>query len=421
MRDSIGIECLACVTADFLGFIDSIMDQQQPKQSIRIRSMDVMRGMTLFLMLFVNDLFAPGVPKWMLHTEADVDGMGLADWVFPGFLFMVGMAVPYAVAAREKTGESMGLIFSHIVIRTASLILIGVLILNGGRLDAALTGMSNFLWLGLLYLCVFMVWNRFPTKSGNQALFKGIRFLGILGICYLVYRFKASDGKGLEIGWWGILGLIGWGYFAAAATFVLSRGRLAVVGCAWLLFLFLNILSQTTFKLHVPVLENYLNVLLSGNVPCIVLAGTIIGILIRRYATVPKMLLCRLLVIGILWLTGGFVLRSWFILSKIHGTPSWALLCCGISVLLLLLIYYLIDIRKYHNGIFVFEEAGKNSLTTYLAPDLIYFICWGFQIPLFFYKQSSNMVLAVGGSLLWAFAMLWYAILLKKMNIYLKL
>lgn len=397
------------------------MDQQQAKQSIRIRSMDVMRGMTLFLMLFVNDLFAPGVPQWLLHTKADVDGMGLADWVFPGFLFMVGMAVPYAVAAREKLGESTRLIYLHVITRTASLILIGVLILNGGRVDASLTGMSSFLWLGLLYLCVFLIWNKYPTTSGNQTLFKGLRLLGVLGICYLVYCFKAAGGKGLEIGWWGILGLIGWGYFAAATTFLLSRGKLPVVVCFWLLFLVLNILSQTALKLHIPIIGDYLGVLLSGNVPCIVLAGTIIGILIKRYAATPKLLLPWMLIIGLLWLSGGFILRSWFIFSKIQGTPSWALLCCGISLLLLLVIYYIIDIRKYHKGIFVFEEAGKNSLTTYLAPDLIYFICWGLQIPLFFYKQTGNMLLAVGGSLVWAFAMLWYAILLKKINIYLKL
>jgi|GEM_PF-3977448 len=47
----------------------------------RILSIDIMRGLTLFLMLFVNDVFMPGVPKWIGHTEADVDGMGLADWV----------------------------------------------------------------------------------------------------------------------------------------------------------------------------------------------------------------------------------------------------------------------------------------------------------------------------------------------------
>jgi heparan-alpha-glucosaminide N-acetyltransferase len=62
------------------------MNALQAVPTIRIRSMDVMRGLTLFLMLFVNDLFIPAVPKWLVHTEADEDGMGLADWVFPGFL-----------------------------------------------------------------------------------------------------------------------------------------------------------------------------------------------------------------------------------------------------------------------------------------------------------------------------------------------
>ena len=46
----------------------------------RILSIDIMRGLTLFLMLFVNDLFEPGVPGWMVHAKGDFDGMGLADW-----------------------------------------------------------------------------------------------------------------------------------------------------------------------------------------------------------------------------------------------------------------------------------------------------------------------------------------------------
>ncbi|WP_286753171.1 MULTISPECIES: hypothetical protein [Sphingobacterium] len=52
------------------------MNALQAVPTIRIRSMDVMRGLTLFLMLFVNDLFIPAVPKWLVHTEADEDGMG---------------------------------------------------------------------------------------------------------------------------------------------------------------------------------------------------------------------------------------------------------------------------------------------------------------------------------------------------------
>ncbi len=397
------------------------MNALQAVPTIRIRSMDVMRGFTLFLMLFVNDLFIPGVPKWLVHTEADEDGMGLADWVFPGFLFMVGMAVPYAVAAREKIGSSTTVIFVHILLRTLSLLLIGVLILNGARVSRDLTGMSHLLWLGLLYVFVFLIWNRYPKDMHYQSIYKGLRVVGIMGIIYLLYIFKAPDGKGLEVGWWGILGLIGWGYFAAASIFLLCRGRIIVLVCGWLLFLVLNILSQTEFKVEFPGFGRYLQVLLAGNIPCIVLAGTIIGMLMKRYAATPQILLVFLLVIGMIWLVTGFVLRFWFILSKIHGTPSWALVCCGISVLLLIPIYYFIDVKGYQRGIGLFEEAGKNSLTTYLAPDLIYFVCWGFHLPLFFYKQSGHMGLAIAGSLLWAFAMLWYAILLKKLHIYLKL
>ena len=65
-----------------------------------------MRGLTLVLMLFVNDLYMPGVPAWLGHMKADFDGMGLADWVFPGFLFMVGMAIPFSIGNRIAKGEN---------------------------------------------------------------------------------------------------------------------------------------------------------------------------------------------------------------------------------------------------------------------------------------------------------------------------
>ena len=51
-------------------------------------------------MLFVNDLNMNVAPAWLGHMEADFDGMGLADWVFPGFLFIVGMAIPFAFSKR---------------------------------------------------------------------------------------------------------------------------------------------------------------------------------------------------------------------------------------------------------------------------------------------------------------------------------
>ena len=57
-------------------------------------AIDILRGLTMFLMVFVNDLWTVGgVPRWIEHTKATQDGMGLADIVFPMFLFSVGMSV----------------------------------------------------------------------------------------------------------------------------------------------------------------------------------------------------------------------------------------------------------------------------------------------------------------------------------------
>src|SRR5690606_39936170 len=87
-------------------------------KSNRIMSIDIMRGITLFLMLFVNDVYIPGVPNWLVHAEASEDGMGLADWVLPGFLFMVGLSIPYAIEARRRKNQRSKSLWSHILVRT---------------------------------------------------------------------------------------------------------------------------------------------------------------------------------------------------------------------------------------------------------------------------------------------------------------
>src|SRR5687768_17385164 len=68
-----------------------------PSIKQRVASIDVFRALTMLLMIFVNDLWTlTNVPKWLEHTAADEDGMGLADVVFPAFLFIVGLSIPFA-------------------------------------------------------------------------------------------------------------------------------------------------------------------------------------------------------------------------------------------------------------------------------------------------------------------------------------
>jgi len=375
-------------------------------------------------MLFVNDLYEPGVPKWLMHTEASADGMGLADWVFPGFLFMVGMSIPYAIASRRKKEEPTLQIFGHIVIRTLSLLLIGVLMLNSGRINSELSGIDNNLWAVLLYVCIFLIWNTYPQNPSRKYLYGGLKILGIAGLVTLAAIFKAgeaSDPSWLRIEWWGILGLIGWGYFVAATACLFLNSKLWSIAFLWVIFIGLNILSQLGLTGWLNFLNPVFGVILDGNVPSIVLAGLTVSLILTQKEPGLKKIAMTIMILGIVCLCIGFFLRNWFILSKIYGTPSWAMVCNGISMLIYALLFSLIDINGKSRWAILFGEAGKNSLTTYLAPDVIYFICWGMGFHIFFYKQEANQLLAVAGSLGWAAVMIGFSILLSKINIRLKL
>jgi len=390
----------------------------------RIRSIDIMRGLTLFLMLFVNDLFEPGVPGWLVHAKADFDGMGLADWVFPGFLFIVGMAVPYALVSRIQNGQSKQRIFGHIVLRTVSLIIIGLLMMNSGRLNPELSGIGKSLWAILMYLSVFLVWNNYSSNEKYSKLFLALKITGLIGLAILVAIFRAGEPGNvlwLERGWWGILGLIGWGYFVAATINLFIGNKLFATSLIWLSFIGMNILSNAELLGFLDFLNPVFGVIISGNVPSTVLAGLTVSIFLRQNQYKPLKTAGIIIVVGLIAFLLGFVLRNWFIISKIQGTPSWVLICTGISMIVFSVLYLIIDIRGKEKWALVFKSAGQNSLTTYLAPDIIYHLIWTLSLPLFFYKQETNQLLAVGGSLIWALAMVGFAALLAKINIRLKL
>ena len=394
------------------------------QKTARIRSIDIMRGMTLFLMLFVNDLFIPGVPEWLVHTQADFDGMGLADWVFPGFLFIVGMSVPYAVNSRLQEGQSKTLIFGHIVLRTLSLLIIGLLMMNADRLNPELSGISKSIWAVLMYLSVFLIWNNYPPNEKYKKFFIVLKFSGIIGLVILVIMFRAGVPENilwLETGWWGILGLIGWGYFTAASLHLLIGSRLYATFLLWLFFVGLNILSQLGILEIVDFLNPVFGIIISGTVPSTVLAGLCVSIFLKQTSFKPGNITGIITICGIICIALGFLLRNWFIISKIQGTPSWVLICSGISMILFSALYLIIDIGGREKWASFFKPAGRNSLTTYLAPDILYYLFLGLSIPLFFYKQGNSQLLAVGGSLAWAIAMVGFAAVLEKINIRLKL
>lgn len=400
------------------------MNTTTETSKIRILAIDIMRGLTLFLMLFVNDLYEPGVPGWMVHTKADFDGMGLADWVFPGFLFMVGLSIPYAIHARRKKGDNTRQIILHILGRTISLLIIGVLMVNIRRLNPELSGISRNLWALLVYVSIFLIWNQYKRAKLPQWVPWALQIAGIAGIVALAAIFKAGtaeDPSWIQPSWWGILGTIGWGYLTASLTYLLVRGNLLYAALAWMAFIGLNILSQAGMTGFLDFLKPVFSVIISGNTPSIVLAGLVAGIFLKESPVPVERKIWVYLVLGAIALLIGFTLRNWFIISKIYGTPSWTMICNGISLWVFALLLFTVDLKGKYRWAGWFRIAGQNSLTTYLAPDILYYSIWMLSLPVFFYKQDTSQLLAVAGSVVWAFAMIGFANMLSKINIHLKL
>lgn len=390
-------------------------------QTKRILSIDIMRGLTLFLMLFVNDLYVPGVPKWLGHVAAGVDGMGLADWVFPGFLFMVGLSIPFAFKAREKKNETTWQLLAHIIMRTVSLLIIGVFMVNASEnFNTELTGMNKTVWIVSGYVAIFLIWNQYPEGSKLHYL----KYAGIALLIFLAVIFRGGTLENptfIQKSWWGILGLIGWGYFTAAVTYLCFKDKLTATVLVLLVFLGLNIASQLGLTSFLDPLKPIFGVILDGNIPLIVISGLVVGILLKKFQQVPSTLLNYLLGMAVLSFGLATVLHRWFIISKLSGTPSWAMLCTGISLLLFALLFYIIDVKNKVGILSVFKPAGQNSLGTYLAPDIVYYLLWALPFQVFIYKQDHSQLLAVFGSVLWAFAMIAFAALLAKLSIRLKL
>jgi len=391
----------------------------------RIYSIDIMRGLTLLLMLFVNDLNMDIAPGWLGHMPEDFDGMGLADWVFPGFLFIVGLAVPFAFAKRISRGDLSGNLSRHILLRSVSLIIIGVLMLNTGRVNPELTGISRNLWALLMYLSVFLIWNDYFDKENRFFTVSGFRLAGLVILVFLIFKFRsggAENNGSLITSWWGILGLIGWGYLVTAFTWLLCRDSLFKTSVITAFFLGMNILSASNHLNFLNVIKPFLGVIIEGNVPLIMLTGLLGGLILKKSAILKtNNILLIFTGLAIFYIFSGFLLRNIFIISKIRATPSWGMLCSGISFLVFILIYWVTDIKGWKKWALFLKPAGENSLTTYLAPDILYYIIWMSGIPVLFYKQSANPLVVVAGSFVWALLMVGMTAVLARFHIRLRL
>ncbi|NHZ37476.1 DUF5009 domain-containing protein [Massilia sp. CCM 8692] len=332
-----------------------------PRQ--RILSVDAFRGLTFVLMLFVNFLAgARGVPAWLLHADGGANGMGLADIVFPAFLFAVGMSIPFGVNSRLARGDGPGRVFGHSAWRALALIVMGVFMVNAesGYSEAAMR-MPIAAWSLAFYAAVLLVWGVYRFDS---ALLNGcLRGAGVALLAALALLWRGEHGAMMTPQWWGILGLIGWAYLAVALLYQAGRGQLTLLLGA----------MPAGVALYMIANKTGVGTALSGHAihSVIVLAGLVCALLFFDGQRGAPQRLRQAAAFALVLALAGWVLHHWYPVSKIGATPPWALYCGALCVAVFALLYWLVEVLAARRWTVLVEPAATSPLITYLLPFAI--------------------------------------------------
>jgi heparan-alpha-glucosaminide N-acetyltransferase len=389
-----------------------------PRQ--RIASVDAMRGLTFLVMLFVNCLSgASGVPYGIQHFAANVDGMSLADIVFPAFLFVVGTSIPFSLNHRVAEPGGLSKTLRQVFARAFGLIVIGFFMVNTeeGYNEAAM-GMSIALWALCFYGAVLLVWGtyRFSRPEFNH-LARGAGILAIIALA-LVYR-SGPDGLGwMTPAWWGILGCIGWAYLASSLIYLCGRGRvlvlaLAVGGCVLWFALSRAYGGSDVLAMH----ATHTSIVLSGAV-CVLLFFGGHSHSHSKAGDVSRRLVAGIALTLILALSA-FLLHHVYPISKIGATPPWALYCAALCVGLFALLYWLIEVRGVSRWTALVQPAAANPLITYLLPVVLATLMH--YLHLRWWPGLTHGAGAIAFSMLFAAAVVALVSVLNTYNVKLKL
>jgi heparan-alpha-glucosaminide N-acetyltransferase len=358
----------------------------------RVLSIDALRGIVMFTMIYVNDLAGAGkiVPDWMMHfseRHGRGSGMTFVDLVFPGFLFIVGLSIPFALGARIKKGEATWRILLHIMARTASLLAIGILMVNETP-DSAQMGWSGELWCTLMYISAILAFCVIePGKPGSVDLARrfryvtlGLRVLGIVSLIWLALAFRGKNGQqiislspfSIHREWYGILGLIGWSYLVGSVVFLVFRGnRTALLACVALLLCLYPADRKHAFDNFW--LTNYIGIgEMLGAHPSITVAGLLLGsILIAPDTTTVASRVRFALLFAAGFAAAALLLNGLYGISKNSATPSWCLWSCAITAMVWLLLYFVTDVRRVGFIANPLATAGQNVLLAYLISEML--------------------------------------------------
>jgi predicted acyltransferase len=307
--------------------------------------------------------------------------MSFVDVVFPAFLFIVGMAIPFALGRRSARGEPPAALQAHVLGRTTGLLVLGFFMVNAeSGHDERWMPWPIAVWELAFYACVLLVWAERPAGAEGRGR-AALRALGVVGLLVLADAYHGgTDGRAwMTHQWWGILGLIGWSYLIAATVFLLARGRrwvhlLAAAACiafyavshaidpaahpGWAAVFAERAMVCETSLTFLGIVTSLL--FFDAGAPPPAPAGHELR---RRFAQAAGLVVALLV--------AGALLRPAYAISKIYGSPTWCLWSAAICVALFCALLVLVDLRGRRGAVRWLEPAAANPLVAYLIPFVV--------------------------------------------------
>lgn len=351
----------------------------------RLISLDVFRGLTILLMTIVNN---PG--SWAAIypplQHAEWHGCTPTDLVFPFFIFIMGVAISFAMPTKTYDSTTFNKIFT----RSLRMICLGIFfnffsniqlfglegipLIFGRLLITALVGyalMGNFSLKLKTYLAVsiFIIY-MILAYSGIEA-YQSVRLPGVLqriGIVYfiasLLYLKTTQKTQllvtvGLLLGYWAIMTLI------PAPGFEITNLEKGTNIAAWFDNILLKGHMWESSKTWDP--EGVLS-----TIPAI--ATGIIGLLIGQLLNSQLLKLekaKKMTIIGISLIILGQLWNIIFPINKSLWTSSYVLYTAGLATITLAILYYFIDIADYKKGTKLFLIWGVNPMIVFFLSQII--------------------------------------------------
>jgi predicted acyltransferase len=351
----------------------------------RILSVDVLRGMTVILMTIVNN---PGdwgnVYPPLLH--APWHGCTPTDLVFPFFLFVVGISTALAMPEKQISSKT----YQKIATRTFRIICLGLFLNFFSKLDAfgldgffliiyrlAFTALAVVAFLGdydrkkQLYVAFGSFILMMVLAFGGFEQFESVRILGVLqrigivyGIVSLIYLHTSFNVQAL-IG--GIILLVYWGIMALIPV---PNGNPPNVEVGTSLAAWLDETLLTTHNWSSTRTWDPEGILSTFPVIGTGIAGLLIGqLLIREIPQRKKSL--QLLGIGVAAIILGLLWNMVFPINKALWTSSYVIYTAGLATLILSILYYITDVRKYEKWTKPFIIFGVNPMVIFFFSGII--------------------------------------------------